>query len=75
MSQELNEIKKVLYKEKPVANQTLIREDGFIEYECDCSLGRQKFVISPEDNTLNDNGKYLAETKEIPAQLLIRWLI
>ena len=71
---EKDKIKKVLYKEKPIAKQTVINEDSTIEYTTTTSLGEHKFIINPKDNELNE-GHLLSDAKEIPAQLLIRWLV
>lgn len=61
-----NEIKKVLYKEKPLA-EILYNEDNSVIYGCNTSLGRVIFCI-PSFEAAQFN-------KEEPAQLLIRWLV
>lgn len=61
-----NEIKKALYKEKPMAEK-LYNQDNSVIYGCDTSLGRVIFRI-PE----NESAKF---NQEEPAQLLIRWMV
>ena len=66
---ELNEIKKVLYKEKPIAVR--YGESLFFKtylYTTQSSLGKIKFSVP-----ISDMGEKLFEEK-IPAQLLIRWI-
>lgn len=59
------EIKKVLYKEKPMAEK-LYGEDNNDIYVCDTSIGRVLFCIPiTESATFN---------RKEPAQLLIRWI-
>lgn len=62
---DTNEIKKVLYKEKPIAEK-LYNQDNLEIYGCDTSLGRVLFAIPISESTG-------FKSKE-PAQLLIRWL-
>lgn len=62
----LTEIKKALYKEKPVAEK-LYNEDNNVIYGCDTSLGRVLFSIPCNEAT--------GFNKSEPAQLLIRWII
>lgn len=59
------EIKKVLYKENPIAER-LYNEDNNVIYGCDSSIGRIIFCVPSIEATY-------FKTKE-PAQLLIRWL-
>jgi len=61
----LEEIKKVLYKEKPLADK-LYNEDNFEIYGCDTSLGRVIFRIP-----ISESGDF---KRQEPAQLLIRWI-
>lgn len=64
---ELNEIKKALYKEKPLAKR-LFMDDNVARYEAKTKDGECYFVIP-----LNDaHGANLQDT--MPSQLLIRWL-
>lgn len=73
---ELNEIKKVLYKEKPMAKRTAIyRDGGSTDHEAMTSLGVVRFHVPIQDKRGTD-GTLLPEFQqdEIPAQLLIRWL-
>lgn len=74
---EKNEIKKALYKEKPTAkleggrvyyHGELGRSDYSI-YTTNTSLGRHTFIVKHDDM-----GEGLFE-EEVPAQLLIRWLV
>ena len=63
-----NEIKKALYKEKPTARLMAVDLDTkAATYETTCSHGEVVFEI-PEDE--NENFP-----EEIPAQLLIRWIL
>lgn len=70
---DLNEIKKALYKEKPIAHLTRSTgytkdgEEGVI-YTTDTSLGKIKFVMPYSEKP---EGGY---KNEEPAQLLIRWI-
>ena len=70
---EINEIKKILYKEKPIAKATRsiaytsLGEEGQ-EYLTDTSLGKIRFVIPFSDKPLE------GFKSEEQAQLLIRWL-
>ena len=63
---EINEIKKALYKEKPIAEKVMNQDDNVV-YVCETSIGNVKFVI-PNIEAVN------FEKKE-PAQLLIRWIV
>jgi len=66
---EKNEIKKVLYKEKPTAVKTGVTatEPLKVTYLAATSLGQHMFLIPQEEA--------LEFADELPAQLLIRWLI
>jgi len=70
---DVNQIKKVLYKEKPIAEAirsvayTATGEQGQ-EYKADTSLGKVRFVVPFSDKPLN------GFKSEEQAQLLIRWL-
>lgn len=64
---EINEIKRALYKEKPIAIMQRATQEG-LEYKTTCSLGEINFIVPREDfgeGGFND---------EEPAQLLIRWI-
>lgn len=74
---EKNEIKKALYKEKPIANVTAIsRDGGSLSYTAKLSIGEVEFYVPIADQKGSD-GKILSEFQadNIPAQLLIRWLV
>lgn len=60
-----NEIKKLLYKEKPMA-QFMESVNGFQWYTADLSVGTVAFKIPTEEA-----GTFSGQE---PAQLLIRWL-
>lgn len=62
----INEIKKALYKEKPIAEK-LYNEDNYEVYGCDTSVGRCIFKIHISEST--------GFKQREPAQLLIRWLV
>lgn len=71
----LTEIKKTLYKEKPVAWQindetkTIDNKSvKLITYKTECSIGTILFTVPT-----NDMGDKLFDN-ELPAQLLIRWI-
>lgn len=64
-----NTIKKLLYKEKPIATKQNDSTDDHYNYTAMCSLGRVYFIVPVEDM-----GNLEFEDK-ISAQLLIRWLI
>lgn len=72
---EENEIKKVLYKEKPTAKRTrsksapITRNVTHQVYECASSLGEHTFEIPISEFF---SGSF---EEEIPAQLLIRWIV
>jgi len=69
------ELKKALYKEKPVAKQTgLYRDGGSKDYEAETTLGIVKFHVPIRDQQASEEGPALF-AKEMPAQLLIRWMI
>ena len=68
---KLNDIKKILYKEKPLAKliRTVSDKNGFFYYyKAKTSLGIISFKIPNKEvvKTLFD--------KQMPAQLLIRWI-
>lgn len=73
----LNEIKKALYKEKPIATTI---GDGII-ISSDSQITAREYTAKLEDGTdLKFTVPYLdmgdvGFEKELPAQLLIRWLI
>lgn len=73
---DINEIKKALYKEKPMAKETAIyRDGGSKDYQANTSLGVISFyvpILEQRDNDGNILSEFLG--KEIPAQLLIRWI-
>ena len=62
---ETNEIKKVLYKEKPIANYFGAKENSFL-YSARTSIGQIWFEVPKEES-----GNFKLEE---PAQLLIRWI-
>ena len=63
---ELNEIKKVLYKNKPIAIK-LYNEDNKCIYACETPFGRVLFCIP-----ISESSEFKSEE---PAQLLIRWIV
>lgn len=67
-----NEIKKLLYKNKPIATLRLEDNDRSI-YAAE--IGNQEFVFSiPKEELYNEDGKKIfADIME--SQLLIRWLV
>lgn len=73
---ELNEIKKTLYKEKPIAIQTgIMRDGGSRTYQAETSLGTVKFFVPVGDmKEWNGNPKQESEFNKMPAQLLIKWI-
>jgi hypothetical protein len=68
-----NEIKKALYKEKPIARRVGVCENQAIDYEATTSLGIFEFRIPLEDRKKPD-GSFTEFEETMPAQLLIRWL-
>lgn len=62
------EIKKILYKEKPIAKKQKSRmlPKTHLHYHCITSLGEIKFKIPIEEGFNFED--------EMPAQLLIRWI-
>lgn len=66
--EELNEVKKMLYKEKPIAT---LNSKSTIKYYYSAVLesGYHVFFIVPID----DMGEH-EFTDQMPAQLLIRWI-
>ena len=67
---EVNEIKKILYKEKPTARLTgkeLTNKGLIYHYAANTSAGTFHFEIPEKD-------KPESLEKQEPAQLLIRWL-
>lgn len=67
LKNKMNEIKKILYKEKPIAKFKMIRME-FAYYVTETSLGEVKFVIPVSDMGEAD---FLPE---MDAKLLIRWI-
>lgn len=71
-----DEIKKVLYKEKPVAkyvrstSHPILRVVTDYIFEAQCSIGKVRFVIPVADMPV-----FLSEANTEEAQLLIRWLV
>ncbi len=66
---EKNEIKKALYKEKPNAVKTGVTgtQPKKVSYQARTTLGQHLFLVAEEEaSDFKD---------ELPAQLLIRWLI
>jgi hypothetical protein len=73
---EMNEIKKALYKQKPIAEYGY--DDGgnaiySAEVEIDGIEEEVQFKI-PNDELKDDDGNHIFG-KEEPAQLLIRWIV
>ena len=64
-----NEIKKVLYKEKPLAKKYAQPENKSFYYKVDTSIGEVRFNVP-----ISEMGDNLFES-EISAQLLIRWIV
>lgn len=65
-----NQIKKILYKEKPIASRhsyDLTMNGGIYTYVTETSVGKFLFKIPEADKPVNLN-------LDEPAQLLIRWL-
>jgi len=73
---DLNEIKKVLYKEKPVARQVaMMRDGGSRKYQADTSLGTINFYVPVADmQGWDGDPMFENQFNEMPAQLLIRWI-
>ncbi len=67
--EEANKIKKALYKEKPTAVKIAQPKNERFLYEAETSLGKVRF-----DVPINEMGETFFE-REMPAQLLIRWLV
>lgn len=67
------EIKKSLYKEKPIAKLVNKADNGDLTYET--ILGDNSIVsfLIPKMETVNSDGKYLFES-EMDAKLLNRWI-
>jgi hypothetical protein len=63
-----NEIKKALYREKPIANRQKVRRrpKTDMHYHCMTSLGEVKFKIPIEESE--------GFLEKMDAKLLIRWL-
>lgn len=64
-----NEIKKILYKEKPIARFKDLLFNSRYMYITNCSAGTIIFIIPRKEM-----GENVFESK-IPAQLLIRWIV
>lgn len=69
MEETRNEIKKVLYKEKPIAVKYAQPQNKSFAYKTQTSLGEILF-----DVPISDMGESLFDW-EMPAQLLIRWMV
>lgn len=72
MALDKNEIKKVLYKEKPAAIKyfhDVTMKGSIHSYKAETSIGLVKFEV-PE----KDMGQKIFNNEE-PAQLLIRWIV
>ena len=63
----LNEIKKALYKEKPIAKRVFFPMQ-LKYYDAKTSIGEIRFIIPIEDFGT------IEWLDEMPAQLLIRWI-
>jgi len=66
------EIKKALYKQKPIAD-LIHKEEDYIYYECSLDCGTVIYFKIPKEETVDADGNYIFSESE-PAQLLIRWL-
>lgn len=64
-----NEIKKELYKQKPIAEFGYAR-DGFKNYSCELLIGGFEEII--EFNVPDSEASF---EDKVPAQLLIRWIV
>lgn len=73
---EKSEIKKALYKEKPIAKITgLYRDGGSKDYETTLSTGEVvKFYVPIQEQRGSTGILPEFQVNEIPAQLLIRWI-
>lgn len=70
---EKNDIKKALYKEKPVAKLVEKLENGDLIYQ---TILENKYTVNfivPKEETVDADGKYLFED-EMDAKLMIRWI-
>lgn len=70
-TEELNRIKKALYKEKPTAYRQLDYGRELWAYSCQLSNGDWVHFAVPTD----DMGGGAGFNQEMPAQLLIRWIV
>jgi len=70
---ETNEIKKDIYKQKPIA-KLVNKEKGNLFYECSLSDGKIITFNVPKKETVDSEGNEIF-SKEEPSQLLIRWLV
>lgn len=68
----LNDIKKLLYKHKPIAYKVGKSPEG--HYYITDIYGQIINFFIPEAEMYNEEGKEVIKDKE-PAQLLIRWLV
>lgn len=64
----LNDIKKALYKEKPIATYHGWDVNGSLQYDTKAGVWHITFVVPSEEVTEQF-------TNEMPAQLLIRWIV
>ena len=69
----LTTLKKVLYKEKPMAKWVNTEPNGSLSYIAETSIGDVYFHI-PVDEVISDDGRKIFSNEE-PAQLLIRWIV
>lgn len=67
------EIKKSLYKEKPVAKLVNKASNGDLTYETILSNNFNVSFLIPKNETVDADGKYLFES-EMDAKLLNRWI-
>lgn len=80
--ENINEIKKALYKEKPIAIEIENISGGgdggefkdYAIYVAECSLGKLKFKVPYTDMGSDPYGNDRFD-EEVSAQLLIRWLV
>lgn len=73
---EKNEIKKALYKQKPLAVKDFERGE-FTSYSTEVVIDGSEEIIQfkiPKEELLDGDGNHIFGEEE-PAQLLIRWLV
>ncbi|MNK26424.1 hypothetical protein D3C87_447600 [compost metagenome] len=65
-----NEIKKTLYREKPIAQIKMINSDGDLYFSAELKSGAMVKFFMPYAESFE-----IGDLNNIPAQLLIRWLV